>query len=1341
MKNVSGVLFAVAAVAAAAGEFPVCTQRVEAVFADAAAAARAEARPAEVPEGKDFLFSCRWDDANARHKAMADVLDPLGVKATFYFNGRCEGAPAELARELVRRGHSIGSHTVTHDWMSRLNSVAAFREILENRILLEIASQSPVTTFTLPYSTAGTRVEPLAEKRVGRAAANAGLLGGPEGDPDKGTGYGLTRARWFSALLFRANDKDPDPKLFFPGFAGATNRVAKGGVPCGPHVTLGVHTWQSDEGLTRLASMLKESVVRENVWHGNENECVAFRFQALNSTVRRVSAEGKRAVFEVVRPEPYAIGAEVPFALAFSEKPVSVSPFAPRGMPAKYVRLDGGLEADHLFGKFTAEFENTTDGELHDLEFFLRLPPGYEPGVVRASRLRLAAGEKTTVVFKVRRPANPDEDEGDLFAALQTDAVGADGARIRFWQTFDRPRPFLFAPVPRDCCRFLGPLPASSAPDDAALAAASVPGAELKDVSGVRFGVWMRAAREKKFASYAVNAHLPGKWPETVKYVDGDKTEKVQILAFDFTADLRHGGEWNILFEAVRLGFGKQRAAFFLNGVPFDPSKPFAPRAGINRLLVRVPSWHGDLMLSQISIRSAADGASAAFLVPEAWKIEAPPAAKPHETKAADELSNHLAKRVKGTLTVAGRDAVVFHVGDTEFAKAKGLGSDKFAADEWAVKSFGGDVVLTGGGTHGALYATWHFLEDVCGVRWWSQVETQMPPAAPLALGKLDLSGKPAFPYRDVYTGIHDAGKLINGARHRLNGVEGKFTPGELALGGGFAYGSPNDCHTFDLYLPAKEHFKDHPEWYSYVKHLGQRVGGGEDGQLCLVNREVRERMKAKLREYVRADREAAAAAGVPPPYVYDVSENDSWNYCSCEGCEAAKAKWGMSGLMLDFVNDVATAVKDYWPEVLVNTFAYHGTEAPPKGGKKAADNVMVRVCDTKTNQAASHFEKGNTLFSDFLAAWAKAAKHISVWDYAITYTPELTGLPFPSEFHYAELFRYARGKGVFGFFWEQESPHKADMWELKYHLKTKLMENPDLDADKLIRDFMGEYYGAAGEKVAAYRKLLDKARHANAGRVGWFPELKDFDWIDAKTLAEGQKLFDEAEAFAKGNAAVFPRVRHARAGLDRLVCLRSQRCGRMDAAETRAARKRLEESWPDWMRRFPNVTEKTVERELRFAFGPPPPEKFEGRTLSDFPGLFFTCTDAPPRTIYFMDNPKAWRCDVKADETRARPSAVSLRDASGGEVFSAAFPTPPEKPELRWHKLGTAALPKGGVLLLRPDGKLKLTFEHRPELCGKTWEFWVSAQFTGKGFEPESKDPGRIWIERVALVEPGKEH
>ena len=618
MKNVSGVLFAVAAVAAAAGEFPVCTQRVEAVFADAAAAARAEARPAEVPEGKDFLFSCRWDDANARHKAMADVLDPLGVKATFYFNGRGEGAPAELARELVRRGHSIGSHTITHDWMSRLNPGAVFREILENRILLEIASQSPVTTFTLPYSTAGTRVEPLAEKRVGRAAANAGLLGGPEGDPDKGAGYGLTRARWFSSLLFRANDKDPDPKLFFPGLAGATNRVAKGGVPCGPHVTLGVHTWQSDEGLTRLAGMLKETVVRENVWHGNENECVAFRFQALNSTARRVSVDGKRAVFEVVRPEPYAIGAEVPFALAFSEKPVSVSPFASRGMPAKYVRLTDSVSADARLETFTAVFPNATGGELRDLEFFLRLPPGYEPGVARASRLRLLAGEKMTIVFKVRRPANPYEDEGDLFAALQTDAVGADGARIRFWQTFDCPRPFLSAPVPRDRCRFLGPLPTSSAPDDAALAAAAVPGAELKDVAGVRFGVWTRASREKKLASYAVNAHLPGKWPETVKYVSGDKTGKVQILAFDFTADLQHGGEWKILFEAVRLGLGTQRAAFFLNGAPFDPSKTFAPRAGINRLLVRVPLWHWDLMLSQISIRSATDGADAVFLVPEA---------------------------------------------------------------------------------------------------------------------------------------------------------------------------------------------------------------------------------------------------------------------------------------------------------------------------------------------------------------------------------------------------------------------------------------------------------------------------------------------------------------------------------------------------------------------------------------------------------------------------------------------------------------------------------------------------------------------------------------------------
>ena len=66
--------------------------------------------------------------------------------------------------------------------------------------------------------------------------------------------------------------------------------------------------------------------------------------------------------------------------------------------------------------------------------------------------------------------------------------------------------------------------------------------------------------------------------------------------------------------------------------------------------------------------------------------------------------------------SVGGNTNVVFHVGDDAFAVTHGMKSSAFAEEEWAIKSFDGDVVLNGGG-RGVFYAVSHFLEDECGVR------------------------------------------------------------------------------------------------------------------------------------------------------------------------------------------------------------------------------------------------------------------------------------------------------------------------------------------------------------------------------------------------------------------------------------------------------------------------------------------------------------------------------------------------------------------------------------------------------------------------------------------------
>ncbi|MBR4616020.1 MAG: hypothetical protein IKO55_10485, partial [Kiritimatiellae bacterium] len=78
-----------------------------------------------------------------------------------------------------------------------------------------------------------------------------------------------------------------------------------------------------------------------------------------------------------------------------------------------------------------------------------------------------------------------------------------------------------------------------------------------------------------------------------------------------------------------------------------------------------------------------------------AASVVLPSAPKPWERTAASELETWLGQAAKdGKVSVDGLDDAVFHVGDTELAKAKGLDSAVLPEEKWVVRSFGRDVVL-----------------------------------------------------------------------------------------------------------------------------------------------------------------------------------------------------------------------------------------------------------------------------------------------------------------------------------------------------------------------------------------------------------------------------------------------------------------------------------------------------------------------------------------------------------------------------------------------------------------------------------------------------------------------
>jgi hypothetical protein len=561
-----------------------------------------------------------------------------------------------------------------------------------------------------------------------------------------------------------------------------------------------------------------------------------------------------------------------------------------------------------------------------------------------------------------------------------------------------------------------------------------------------------------------------------------------------------------------------------LGSFGFPPEQPSGPEGGMNTRIFIGLLAALTVALPARALTLAEEGKAAVTVVFAAKATAA-------EQKAASELADYLGKISGGDFPVRSEERELAEgcrvfVGPTIFAAKNGFTAEMLGPEEWVIRTFGRDLVITGGQPRGTLYGAYHFLEDVLGVHWWSPFEESVPRRKTVRVGPLNLRAKPVIQYRDIYMLFgHDGGQFA--VRNRLN-REGDARI-EAQLGGCRDYGPPYHVHTFGMYFPPKEYFPKHPEWYSLLD--GKRVGEGS--QLCLTQPELRKGFLAKLLNYIDTSWAAARASGAPPPLVFSVSQNDCLNPCQCDNCQAiAKAEESECGPLLDFVNYLADRIKEKYPEVLIDTLAYQYTQKAPKT-IQPRDNVIVRLCDTESDPTRPITAEANQAFREELTRWSRIAKNLRVWDYAVTYATPV-GMPMPTAQTYGPDYRFYAGHQVEGVFTELEFEILADMRDLKVWLMMKQLEDPFGNNEQLLRTFTDGFYGHGGKHIRQYLAALETEAITRRTRCNWNSTPLSLTYLNLAFVNQAQRLFDRAEKAVGNDATLLRRVRHARLPIDR---------------------------------------------------------------------------------------------------------------------------------------------------------------------------------------------------------------
>ncbi|MBR4673047.1 MAG: DUF4838 domain-containing protein [Victivallales bacterium] len=499
--------------------------------------------------------------------------------------------------------------------------------------------------------------------------------------------------------------------------------------------------------------------------------------------------------------------------------------------------------------------------------------------------------------------------------------------------------------------------------------------------------------------------------------------------------------------------------------------------------------------------------------------IVVPDGAAPVLKTAAAELGRYLKEVTKAELPIVveaerptGKPAFVIGpakaasavFSDPTFAKGK--------PDEIAIKFKGTDIYLNGRMPRGPLYATYTFLEDYVGVNWWTLEEHDSPDKPTLVVSAKDHEYAPKLISRETfYGGTHNqvfaSYMKCNGHYSRIKEEYGR------------SFTIIGFCHTFNQFLPPSKFFSEHPEWYSEIK--GKR---SDKAQLCLTNDEMKAEFIKVCLEQIRKN---------PTAEMISVSQNDLKDgRCECAKCKAIEEVEGSaSGPLLRFVNDVAAEIAKEYPDIWVDTLAYHYTRQAPKV-TRPANNVVIRLCSIEMD-FSKPLETGetNASFRKDIEDWSAIAPNLFVWNYVTNFANYL--LPQPNWRGLVPDIRFFLKHHAIGLFEQGDAGCKVgDFVRPRQWIIAHLLWNPDLDEKELTRKFFNGYYGPAGMHLLKYIDYLcDCVEQSNFYLRCFNNDV--FGWFKPEQVEEAMRLYAVAEEAVKGNEVFATRVRRERIPLD----------------------------------------------------------------------------------------------------------------------------------------------------------------------------------------------------------------
>jgi len=463
----------------------------------------------------------------------------------------------------------------------------------------------------------------------------------------------------------------------------------------------------------------------------------------------------------------------------------------------------------------------------------------------------------------------------------------------------------------------------------------------------------------------------------------------------------------------------------------------------------------------------------------------------------------------------------------------EGLGPEGFI-----LRSEGGNLLMVAAGELGVRHAVVTFLHSL-GCRWFFPGQTwEVVPQARTIAGTWDERQVPDFGFqRRIWYGF---GAYPPCARDWEEWNRHNRMGGPIAVSIG---------HTWHGLDPEKD-FQEHPDWFALVE--GER----RNSKPCYSHPEVIQRaIQAAL---------AQAAAG---RQMISESPPDGLGYCECERCLAVcqgaepRRSRGVlfatrpdgvvvsvtSETLFNFVNRIAQAVAEQYPDTLIGCYAYSAYSHPPSFDLHP--NVYV--------QTTTAFRRTDMSLEEQIEAFGRKARHVGIREYYSVFQWDWD-YPNPGKMTPARLaadLSSFHAKGITAI--NAEASNNWAARGLGYYVASRLMWDTEADVQAIVRDFYQKAFGPAAPAMERYYVRWYGPSAAALGAEVTREPQEPFEGRTGRPTLEALRAayadLDEAARLVAGVPGCRERVDHLRMYLHYLVLRR-----RLDEAAATGDRQRI---------------------------------------------------------------------------------------------------------------------------------------------------------------------------------------